>query len=413
MSTAIASAPGSRVLVLDTETTGFSAERDRIVELAAVEVDPRTGASGAQLHRLINPRRAIPAQTVAIHGITNARVAHEPEFHAVAGEVAAFLRGATLAIHNSAFDVRMLDAELARAGAPPLAQLGVRIVDTLEVARGVYPLLPKHTLDALCDRLKVSRARRELHGALVDVQLLAAVLPRMARDYDAWTPAQDDGESDALLRFAARLERVVQTCSNTFRGVTTVLHWIAAQQKAIESRCEALAGGDGIACAHYAASWRESERVSHKEAAQALLSPRDLAAYKHETRTTFVTAAEDERVRCALRPLEAQLAAQTGLHETFALRALLNRAHGTLDDVRARLRAEIFTARQSGFTPEGVTICDRAGARTDYTAALRECAPGADLSAYTHRTSGLRVRERSREPAAHLFGAASIVSPAA
>ena len=97
---------------------------------------------------------------------------------ALAGELSGFLRGSILAIQNARFDRRVLDAELARSGQPSLADLNVRIVDTLEVSRSLFPLRAKHSLDAICDRVAIDRAdRAEHHGALVDARLLAATLP--------------------------------------------------------------------------------------------------------------------------------------------------------------------------------------------------------------------------------------------
>ena len=126
-----------RILVLDTETTGFSPYADRVVEFAAVEVLPRTGVVGKRLRRLVNPGRSIPERVVRLHGITNEKVRNQSGFGALADELTEFVRGATLAIHNSRFDVGMLNAELARAGKPRLEELDVRMVDTVAVARSV------------------------------------------------------------------------------------------------------------------------------------------------------------------------------------------------------------------------------------------------------------------------------------
>src|SRR5580700_10955090 len=132
-----------RVVVLDTETTGLSASA-RILEFAAIEVDPRSGLPGPHLHALIDPRVPIPRAVTRIHGIRDADVAGKPPFAGVADEIVAFLRGATVVAQNAAFDRRMLDAELGRSGRPPLAAMDVRVVDTVAISRGLFPLAAGH-----------------------------------------------------------------------------------------------------------------------------------------------------------------------------------------------------------------------------------------------------------------------------
>ena len=191
----------SRTVVLDTETTGLSASA-RIVEFAAVEVDPRSGATGRRLHVVINPEVPIPAVVTKIHGIRDCDVVGRPPFRAVADEICAFIGGATVIAQNASFDKRMLELELARAGrVATMATLGVAIVDTLAAARGLFPLLLRHSLDGICDHVGVDRAARRRHGALLDAELVAQALPRMACAYDVWVAANDD---DARVPAAVR-----------------------------------------------------------------------------------------------------------------------------------------------------------------------------------------------------------------
>ena len=165
----------SRKVVLDTETTGLEAARGhRVIEIGCVELIDRR-PSGRTFQRYLNPERANDPGAVAVHGITDEFLRDKPRFAEVADEFVAFIDGAELLIHNAAFDVTFLDAELQLAG----AQFGcVRdhagVVDTLALAREKYPG-QKNTLDALCKRLDVDNSHREVHGALLDAHLLAEV----------------------------------------------------------------------------------------------------------------------------------------------------------------------------------------------------------------------------------------------
>lgn len=165
----------SRLIVLDTETTGLEVHQGhRVVELGCVELSARR-PSGRQLHRYFNPGRAVDPEAMRVHGLTDEFLAAQPPFAAAAQEFLDFVAGAELIIHNAAFDVGFLDAELARLDPPVggLAQL-CRVTDTLAMARRLYPG-QRNTLDALCRRLGVDNSSRQLHGALLDAQLLAEV----------------------------------------------------------------------------------------------------------------------------------------------------------------------------------------------------------------------------------------------
>ena len=161
-----------REIVLDTETTGLDPDTgDRIVELGAVELLNHM-PTGRVFHRYVNPEREVPADAIAVHGLTTAFLADKPTFRAVAAEFAAFLGDARLVIHNAAFDMKFLNAELAWAG--HVALPWSRAVDTLELARRLFPGA-QNTLDALCRRFGVDNSGRTKHGALLDSELLAEV----------------------------------------------------------------------------------------------------------------------------------------------------------------------------------------------------------------------------------------------
>jgi DNA polymerase-3 subunit epsilon len=161
--------------MLDTETTGFSpAKGDRMVEIGAIEVKDREVLSGEKhvFHHYINPGRDIPAQVTRIHGIDNAKVKDKPGFGDIAQEFLNFIDGAALVIHNASFDLGFIMHELRLNGQPSIDD--VPVIDTLPLARKKHPN-HKNNLDALCDRYGIERGHRELHGALLDSELLAEV----------------------------------------------------------------------------------------------------------------------------------------------------------------------------------------------------------------------------------------------
>jgi len=143
-----------------------------MVEIGAVEVSHRRLHSDKTFHRYINPERDIPETVVRIHGINNAKVKDEPTFEEIADEFLEFIHGATLVIHNAAFDLGFIMNELALFDKPEIGH--VPVIDTLELARKQHPQ-QRNNLDALCDRYGVERGHRELHGALLDSELLAEV----------------------------------------------------------------------------------------------------------------------------------------------------------------------------------------------------------------------------------------------
>lgn len=161
-----------REIVLDTETTGFDpATGDRIVEIGAVEVMNYL-PTGRTFHVYVNPQRSVPSDAVAIHGLDDAFLKDKPKFAAVADDFLAFIGDAPLVIHNAAFDIKFLNHELELAGRPPLAW--GRVTDTLAMTRERLPNAAA-SLDALCQRFGIDNSGRELHGALLDSQLLAEV----------------------------------------------------------------------------------------------------------------------------------------------------------------------------------------------------------------------------------------------
>ncbi|HSR64148.1 MAG TPA: DNA polymerase III subunit epsilon [Xanthomonadaceae bacterium] len=164
-----------RQIVLDTETTGLSWDKgNRVVEIGCVELVERR-PTGRTFHRYLNPEREFEPGAQEVTGLTLEFLADKPKFAEVVDEFLLFIDGAELVIHNAAFDLGFLDAELSRCG-PHLGRMRERcgVEDSLELARQRYPG-QRNSLDALCRRLGVDNAHRQLHGALLDAQLLAEV----------------------------------------------------------------------------------------------------------------------------------------------------------------------------------------------------------------------------------------------
>ena len=169
-----------RQVFFDTETTGLEAEKgDRVVEIGCVGMLDRR-LTGRHLHLYLNPERDMPEEAFRVHGLSAAFLADKPRFATVADELLAFLDGAQLVIHNAAFDVGFINAELRRLQRPMLAERVASVLDTWQLAKEVFPG-KSNSLDALCRRLEVDNSGRSLHGALLDAQLLAEVYVRLTR----------------------------------------------------------------------------------------------------------------------------------------------------------------------------------------------------------------------------------------
>jgi DNA polymerase III subunit epsilon len=173
-----------RQIVLDTETTGLSAENgDRIIEIGCVELFNRK-LTGNNLHFYVNPERDSHEDALKVHGISNEFLRDKPKFAQIADEVLAYLKDAELIIHNAPFDISFLNKELERLKRPPMKAHVAGVIDTLVMAKEMFPG-KRNGLDALCDRLEVDNSGRTLHGALLDAELLADVYINMTRGQDA------------------------------------------------------------------------------------------------------------------------------------------------------------------------------------------------------------------------------------
>ena len=187
-----------REIALDTETTGISPlDGHRVIEIGALELMHHL-PTGRKLHLYINPEREIDDGAVAVHGITSDFLADKPVFADIVDEFLAFVDDDPMVIHNASFDMGFLNAELKRLDRPvlPMAQS----IDTLMMARKKFPGAQAN-LDALCRRFEIENSHRDLHGALVDADLLAAVYiellggrqPGFSLESDSQTTAADQG----------------------------------------------------------------------------------------------------------------------------------------------------------------------------------------------------------------------------
>lgn len=187
-----------RQVVLDTETTGIG-EGHRIVEIGCVEIFERK-LTGRHYHVYINPQRDIDPEAAAVHGITNEWLIEQgaPVFAQVAQEFREFIAGSQLVIHNAAFDVGMMDAEFRRLNLSMTRDF-CGVLDTLKMARDLHPGA-RNSLDALCKRYGIDNSHRDLHGALLDAEILADVYLTMTGGQTALALAvEEEKEEDEVV----------------------------------------------------------------------------------------------------------------------------------------------------------------------------------------------------------------------
>ena len=217
----------TRQIVLDTETTGLSAATgDRVIELGCVELVNRK-LTGNNLHLYLNPDRDSHPDALRVHGITSEFLRDKPRFAECAQDILQYLRGAELIIHNATFDVGFLDKELELVGLPPLATHVACVTDTLAMAKELFPG-KRNSLDALCDRLGVDNSGRQLHGALLDAELLADVYINLTRGQDALLAIDDasagaDGLPLAAIDLSALVLPVIAATADELQAHEDVL----------------------------------------------------------------------------------------------------------------------------------------------------------------------------------------------
>jgi DNA polymerase-3 subunit epsilon len=225
-----------RQIVLDTETTGLEpSEGHRIIEIGCVELLDRR-ITGDTYHQYIQPDREIDAGAVEVHGITNESLADKPRFVDIADEFLEFIRGAELVIHNAPFDVGFINHEFSLlASSPGTVDNHCKVLDTLALARRMHPG-QRNSLDALCRRYDIDNSQRELHGALLDAEILADVYlcmtgGQVSLSLDGQTGSQG-GQQAGIQRLTADREplRVIRAGADEIRAHTERLD-------AIEKAC--------------------------------------------------------------------------------------------------------------------------------------------------------------------------------
>ena len=229
-----------RQIVLDTETTGLEASQGhRIIEIGCVEMVNRK-LTGNHYHQYINPQREIDQGAIEVHGITSDFLQDKPLFEQIAGDFMEFIDGAELIIHNAPFDLGFLNVELQRfvQDSPPVEQR-CTVVDTLVMARAKHPG-QRNNLDALCQRYGVDNSQRDLHGALLDAEILADVYLFMTGGQttfalsDATANSGDGGPGSKQIR---RL--------SADRPALPVIQATTAECTAHEAQLDAIAAGNG------------------------------------------------------------------------------------------------------------------------------------------------------------------------
>ena len=227
-----------RQIVLDTETTGLEVtEGHRIIEVGCVELLNRRLTQN-RFHFYLNPDREIDPGAVEVHGITNQFLADKPRFAEISSDLLNFLQDAELIIHNAPFDVGFLDAEFTRVN-PKWAGISktCQVTDTLQMARKLHPG-QKNNLDALCKRYAVDNSQRDLHGALLDAEILAEVFLAMTGGQTSLSLGAQDTSGPGM---AKRNEFHIRADRPALR----VVHADAAEVEAHSKRLEAIAKAAG------------------------------------------------------------------------------------------------------------------------------------------------------------------------
>jgi DNA polymerase-3 subunit epsilon len=248
-----------RQIILDTETTGLDPRQGhRLIEVAGVEMLNRQ-LTQRHFHKYVNPEREVDAGAQAVHGISNEFLADKPLFADIVDAFIDFVRDAELVIHNAAFDVGFLNAELARLGRPRIETICPSIIDTLKLARELHPG-KRNNLDALCDRYQISNAHRTLHGALLDSELLAEVYLSMTRGQESLM-MEPEAPAPGL---APTTDTNDSTAGTVRKGPRPPLKVIRASDDELASHQQALKGIDkasGGQCL-----WLAAEKAAAPEA---------------------------------------------------------------------------------------------------------------------------------------------------
>ncbi|MCG7872584.1 MAG: DNA polymerase III subunit epsilon [Candidatus Thiodiazotropha lotti] len=226
-----------RQIVLDTETTGLEPEQGhRIIEIGCVELVDRR-LTGNNFHQFLQPDREIDAGAIEVHGITNEFLADKPKFCDVAQDFVEYVRGAELIIHNAPFDVGFLDNELKLMHDSQRIDSLCAVTDTLVMAKKMHPG-QRNSLDALCKRYDIDNSHRELHGALLDAEILADVYLMMTGGQAALVLDDELGRQGGEERAADNIRRLA-TDRPPLKVIQAVESELEAHQRQLEAMGEA------------------------------------------------------------------------------------------------------------------------------------------------------------------------------
>jgi DNA polymerase-3 subunit epsilon len=220
-----------RQVVLDTETTGIGAEKGhRIIEIGCVELIDRK-LTGRHYHQYVNPQRSSDEEAVGVHGITDEFLADKPVFAQVAQAFYEFIEGAELVIHNAPFDIGFMDAEFRRLNMP-MTNTYCTVLDTLVMARDMRPG-QRNSLDALCKSYGIDNSHRELHGALLDAEILSDVYLMMTGGQtDLMFSAETAESAKELAR--AKLEQLANVNAETLSVVRATSDELSAHEEIMD-----------------------------------------------------------------------------------------------------------------------------------------------------------------------------------
>ena len=229
-----------RQIVLDTETTGLDPlQGHRIIEIGCVEIENRR-VTGNHFQCYLNPDREIDEAAIEVHGLTNQFLADKPSFQQIEGEFTQFVTGAELIIHNAPFDIGFLDHELAQTPSATTAMDAIcSVLDTLRFARAKHPG-QRNSLDALCKRYSVDNTQRQLHGALLDAEILADVYLIMTSGQSSLFLREEQSEVTQRRRRARTLD--------PNRKPLTVIQATSEELKAHEQRLQDIESSSEQGC---------------------------------------------------------------------------------------------------------------------------------------------------------------------